>query len=496
MSRTCSICCEIFNKTNHNEVSCMYCNFPACSSCCKTFILNENTQKCMNTTCGKEWTRKFMMDVFKNSFITGPLKEHRENILFDRERALLPATQPYAEAINQIKNNEKELLHTKYMIKGLVYRKNELIEIHRYIYLQNDFNTKNEERNIKIIIKKFNFRKHELIDRNRFLRLQPLDAVYVNTIQDVNTKQERRKFIKHCPVNECRGFLSSQWKCGLCETSTCPDCHNVIDKNKNDPHTCDPNNVESAKMLKAETKPCPKCASSIFKIDGCDQMWCTQCHTAFSWKNGTIEKNIHNPHYYDWLRSTQGSVPRDQNDILHNNCHDAVENNIIYTLSTILQDRFMDYNVGIDNIEIREKIRNIIYLITRLNRQIVHFQEVVIRDTNIDYEERNRNLRIKYLMNEITEDMFKSRLQQVDKRYSKRTEEMDVYRLLTSGSSDIINRFMHYLKNVEDTRYFKNTILNEIIPLIKYANECTADIHKTYKGKGIIFDKFLIEYKH
>jgi hypothetical protein len=43
-------------------------------------------------------------------------------------------------------------------------------------------------------------------------------------------------------------------------------------------------------------------------------MWCVECKTAFSWKSGHIVNGtIHNPHYYEFLRQTQGTVPRADN---------------------------------------------------------------------------------------------------------------------------------------------------------------------------------------
>jgi hypothetical protein len=36
---------------------------------------------------------------------------------------------------------------------------------------------------------------------------------------------EKRQFVRACPVADCRGFLSTAWKCGMCDNWTCPDCH-------------------------------------------------------------------------------------------------------------------------------------------------------------------------------------------------------------------------------------------------------------------------------
>jgi len=82
-------------------------------------------------------------------------------------------------------------------------------------------------------------------------------------------KEEKRVFKQKCGVEGCRGFLSSAWKCGLCATWTCPKCFDVLGKEKECGHECDPNNVESAKLIKKETRNCPSCAIPIFKIAGC-----------------------------------------------------------------------------------------------------------------------------------------------------------------------------------------------------------------------------------
>ena len=97
----CIICCESTTKTKHSPVHCPYCDFVACKQCCQHYILDQNTAKCMNNDCDKEWTRKFLVQNFNKSFVAGSWKKNRENVLFDREKALLPATQEIASERKQ-----------------------------------------------------------------------------------------------------------------------------------------------------------------------------------------------------------------------------------------------------------------------------------------------------------------------------------------------------------------------------------------------------------
>jgi hypothetical protein len=129
-------------------------------------------------------------------------------------------------------------------------------------------------------------------------------------VRNVEEVKEKREFIMNCQSAGCKGFLSTKYKCGLCEKYTCSSCLLV----KEEGHVCNADDISTVRMIREETKPCPKCSTRISKIDGCDQMWCVECKTAFSWKSGHIVNGtIHNPHYYDFLRNTQGFVPRADN---------------------------------------------------------------------------------------------------------------------------------------------------------------------------------------
>lgn len=214
---TCNICTEKFTKNTRTKVNCEYCNFEACSACCKRWILDGSAPKCMNNDCDRTWTRKFISANFPKSFVTNEMKHHREEILFQQEVALLPETQPHVEEEIRKENIHKQILELRTRQAAI---ENEMLEL-----------------------------------RNSLFTRQPVN--------------ERREFVRECPVEECRGFLSTAWKCGVCEQWTCPECHEVKGMNRDEPHTCNPDAVATAKLLARDTKPCPKCRTGIFKIDGC-----------------------------------------------------------------------------------------------------------------------------------------------------------------------------------------------------------------------------------
>lgn len=218
----CNICCEKLKK----PITCNFCDFVSCTSCVRHYLLDtQSDPHCMS--CNKKWTRNFIDENFPKTFINKELKKHREEVLVEREKALLPSTQVLVE---------QEL-----------YKRKQRIEI-------DNLNKRKRELN------------DELMRVNRDLRIA-YDRLYYG--EEESIKKEKAQFIKKCPADGCMGYLSTQYKCGICNIWVCPDCHEIKGDTKDAEHTCDPNSVETAKMIAKDTKPCPNCSTRIYKIDGC-----------------------------------------------------------------------------------------------------------------------------------------------------------------------------------------------------------------------------------
>jgi hypothetical protein len=106
--------------------------------------------------------------------------------------------------------------------------------------------------------------------------------------------------------------------------------------------------------------------------------------------------------------------------------------------------------------------------------------------------QRNEQLRIMYMRNQITEDHFKTVLQRDQKKSEKMREIHNILDLLLTTVTDIIFRFWEHL-NVVAAGGFNMTILDEVEPIVKYANECLLDVSITYKSKLVQFKSDLAE---
>lgn len=429
MEAVCQICDYKINKTVRRLVKCPYCEFESCRTCCEKYILGETIVKCMNVSCGREWTRQHISATFTGVFINKNLKERREHLLFEQERALMPATQPVVEA---------RILRDKLYKEGaeIQYKINELVKMRNKLYSQ------------------------------------------AHTTTGVNSTN-RSEFIRSCPDTNCRGFLSTQWKCGVCEKWACSSCHEIKGLTRDVEHTCNPDTVATVSLLANDTRPCPNCREGIFKIDGCDQMWCTKCHTAFNWRTGRTEASVHNPHYFEWLRRNGNEIPRNPADIP---CQTDLTHNTFVLIRNILRERHIrhpEYKI------VEETMAFIV-------RNTLHLRHVLLPRYNVGHNVAdNQELRVKYMLKYISELEFKTILQKDEKKRNKSQEIYHILELLMNTVTEIIVRFKNEIANCEPNQ-MNVAILNEIKVIVQYANTCLRDVSKAYSCKPIHFSDLLM----
>lgn len=464
----CNVCIEAFTKQPHKkEAKCPYCDIKACVKCTQTYLLGTHEDPhCMG--CRRSWSREVMDTILLTTWINGDYKVHRQNILLDRERSRLPAAQIFLE---RRKSGEKYKISREKIIEEI--RTLELLLSEK----------RNEYYNTSRIIEMYNRGEDPFEESNK----------------EKDKEKERRVFVMPCPVTACRGFLSQAYKCGVCDIYACPDCREIKGTERDSEHTCDPNTVATVRAMKKECRSCPECGTNIFKIEGCNQMFCTNCTTPFDWVSGKkiINGAIHNPHYFEYLRATNGGVmPRTPGDIP-----------CIANLPTAWQ---FD----------REIVRKwptlnhpelLMYLYQALNT-ITHIQHIEIPgQTNHANDMDNTEANVKYLGQEYTELKWKQVLQQREKRRVKRDEMRMRYEAFLGACVDIYGRSMNESRKYMDMKTNGATLYDTVSNMRKVVeeaiiqlntlrtifNEGLMDLSKRYKCQVIQINetKFKIERK-
>jgi len=430
---TCCVCFDTFNATTRASTTCPHCEIQICRTCFQTYLLNEATDvpRCVNTECDRGWERNFLDGEMTSTFRLKTYKEHREKVLADREKSKLPITQADAAEVRAA------LAKREAADAALEDLREKSRRIGRELGAAYEVVS-----NIERVI-------------NTYGRERLIDPTAPKQAQEAQKpKQVAAVFVKPCPAPDCKGFLSTAWKCGLCDLYTCSDCHDLKGALREDPnHRCEPDKVATATLLKAEAKSCPKCGVSICKIEGCDQMWCTQCNTGFSWKTGKMAAGpVHNPHYFDWLRS-QGRDPTA--NPLQNGC--ATDRDIIRALQGPLS-------------------RTPIHCYLAEAWRLMLEAEDNARVENQDNDEKLRIMRVKFMLGELKEEDWRYTLQRSEKSTRFAVAKAQVAQVFAGGAREIISQIL-------TAGCDKNKVKQQIQDLVKYCNACYGDIEGQFNRK-------------
>ncbi len=424
---SCDICVEPLNKSNHAPSTCNFCSLTACKQCIRTFLTSSVSEpKCMK--CNTAWDNEFVLKSVNKTYYHSELKDKKKEKYLEFEKGRIPATQEDAK---------------RFLIKEQAGKEIAAID-------------------------KINDELMAQINKNKRIAKGIRQSMH-----DRLVVTEKKQFIMPCQADGCKGFLSTGYKCELCDLKTCSKCLEILEEE----HECKPESIASAEMIRKETKPCPKCATPTYKIDGCSQMWCVKCNTPWDWitckiVNGTI----HNPHYYQFLQQNGGVVPRAPGDVV---CGGMPE---IWALNQLLQRFDSSYSAVIKFIHLN---------VYTAHRTIVdvHFR---IRDeqANNRYELQLTESRIRYMLNRSTEEEFKQEIYNINTKRDKSSANIRLLELIDTVGTDLFQSYVRLFdKPITQELLFEESckLVNSFLELLRYYEGEMDKKMKLFKQSGVSF---------
>ena len=480
----CSICIEDYkNSINRKKVSCGYCDYHSCVGCTQKYLLTQVVDAhCMN--CRTGWNREFIDLNMSKIFRTTLWRDHKKNLILNREKAILPIMQRYAAAFKKMEDLQKILtkytteLTTLSSAKHIINQKISTIR-NNIIYQELTTEIEMEEyEKLNVLLNESNISTNTYyLQEMKQSKINYQYQEQVHIYNDTSTKKpkERKEFIFKCVKEGCRGFLSSAYKCDLCSTYVCKDCMIIKKEKDDDTHVCKKEDVDTVTMIRKDTRPCPKCGIRISKIDGCDQMWCVAegCGTPFSWNSGQVISGvIHNPHYYEWVRRNNGDIPRNPGDVDRCGANVNVGYHELYRILNINgiypMDRLYFSNIHRCILDI-EHVRFVSYPQTRSPNMF-------------------KELHCDFLLNKIQEDAWRQSMFIKENNFEKKQQIGLILRTFVTITQDTLNKFyqdsllLHtdFSNNKNEKKFTEDT--TKLIT--KYKNEFNQ-IH-TYINESLI----------
>jgi hypothetical protein len=380
--------------------------------------------------CKKTYDREYLIKAFGLYWFDNKYKPSRKQILFDRQKSLFSETVQYVEISKEIDNISKQIVKLDESVKTVYSKhyKNDLA-MKEYFKKTGEIETKEDKK----IVKTFKKQDKEYKKEMKTLRLQistcrKLKKQYENQyntgiieeITQTNTSEKpkikKATFYGKCFDEKCPGLMNENGICITCEQKSCTKCFEKLTDN----HECNPDTLETVKMLKSDTKPCPKCFVPIHRSAGCYQMWCTNCHTTFHYNTGEIlNEKIHNPHYVEWMQ-TQNINTNGGNCNLDNRVYSFPHKSKKHSKST----------------------SNILRAIYHIELNIIryHIDRKIQKYSNT--QNTDRILRCQYLTGKITEGRFKQQLFMNNKQAMRWNDIRNLFQFLADAMKSILEEYL------------------------------------------------------
>ena len=531
----CQICCEPLNKSSNKPVVCPFssCAYKACVSCIRTYLLGnpQSAPHCMS--CKKPFDNLYLVQNLTKVWTNDKYHTTIYNTLTEMELARLSEAMEEAEIRKKASEKVVELKkEMKNIANSVFYPGREIecsysyspdwtiahvrgVEFHYY----DDGLTLNFTHNYNASgianASKLTFGSWTIDNQRRGVRSChndfEVDVAIETIIQLKNELSEQRRiergssqtkpsekkvFTMPCSYNECKGMLSTEYMCGICDKYTCKDCHEPLQ----DEHKCNPDTVATTKAILKETRPCPSCNTRIYKIEGCDQMWCTNCKTPFSWNTGEIVpsgQRLHNPHAIEYMRRS-GNTVRAPGDLVCGGVitleqRKQLEINIAHMMPYLLsfdesnpgklEETLQDHNIERNNNFIKRIINDVtdkIISAWRIADQVSRNKLRESREVAQAHRDFNEE-RVRYILNKINKDDFTENVTECAKYKNIQMDMSNIWELVSNFGIDMFNALYNasVCNNIVSVLSFIKLAFQknrEFDTLVKYANTQLAVI--------------------
>lgn len=484
----CVICANKYNERTRKKIKCNHCCKECCKACIEKYIL-DSTLEVHCLFCKRAWDYRFIYETMTKSFIK-KMKHLKSRQLMEKEKILLPDTQKYIEYDMYISCQEHQIdvnLETISKINEILVNTERQLPLKTcpntdcnalYVFHKDKYCYKckykicihcrcviREETHVCDNKRKLKYENYLLLIKQRIQLYQNTDELKFKVAKwrlEYATDDELHKFdhkiVCACIQDKCKGYITNkEHKCNLCNIEICVFCYNKLTET----HSCNTQDIRTVEVLKSSTKPCPNCGSLIQKIDGCNQMWCTNCNTAFGWVSGKIEKGaVHNPHYFEWFNSMKEHINEEENNI-HLNC------------SGIPEQRYFITHVCLVSKAYDLQTYNMLLLFFRL---LLHVDEVILYEiVEKNIIKKNLDLRIMWVHNKIDDKKWSTMLYHRDKKKNIQSIKNEVFKMFVVISSDICHKILAST-DITSIRQFAHEWNN----LIKYVNTCFEKLQSIF----------------
>lgn len=479
----CSICADTYTAVLRRKITCTFCNKDACTKCIEYYLLSRpEDAHCIH--CRVNYSDTILKSICTRTYLQKTYYRHRQEVLIRRERVSLPGLQEDAQRAKWQREHMARQRTLQAELTTIKSRRTDLLIQHTRLYSASvqraakGEDTKQDKVRLEEIHEEIQGLNREIKAKNREIREAPHlhrwgDRDEEEEVGDgvEEKKEEKKKFIRRCMKAGCQGFLSTAWKCGLCENYSCGKCFTVKGPAHDTPHECAKDDLATADMIRQDSKPCPSCGEYIEKTVGCSMMFCITCKTPWDWNTGKIVTKgvIHNPHYYEWLKRTGGGeAPRNPADVPCGGFPGVYE---LRAVNRNASPRCAQY-------------------FYEFHRMCMEIQDQTERQFRSHLDEGGmRGVHVCFLLGDFDEKEWGRRLAQAEKKRKRDAEIQEVFAAFRMVAVELLNRIQHYRDPLCDAftllpRDRADAYLEgwhrEVLELVKMVNEGLKAISLSY----------------